>query len=386
MELRPIYNNHETAFFNDPLLLEIHAAMEPGPLCLAMEKWIQSLVPCFGVAVGLTPASFLPLYAYSTIYGFGHDPNWEKRYDPGQNPILGFVQAHPGRKFVFDSDLYESEDAMYNHPYYRDVMEPEGWGHCMSMTFWKNQQTRGFVAVFRATGEADFTEDEATLLRNIYPQLQTALERVLKFHAQTESRRSMSELLSRLPLPSLLLDWDLKILHTNREGIEQTALWNFGPHKAMRLNAKKSFRLPAEVVNHCHDWKKRITSGIRILPIAEMNLAAAEVPLIHHPKQKELGLTVKLLDLSTVTARLPRFLVEFHQCIEASDGMEVQRSIKELLTRREFDVAQLVCAGLSNAQISEKLGSSLGTVKKQVSSVLAKLDLQRRSQLVRLLR
>lgn len=180
--------------------------MEPASLCLAVEKWVKSLVPCFGVAVGLTPASFLPLYAYSTIYGFGPDSNRERRYDPAQNPILGFVQAHPGRKFVFDCDLYETGDAMRRHPYYRDVMEPEGWGHCMSMTFWRGRETRGFVAVYRATGEPDFSRDEAGLLRSMYPHLQTALERVLKFHALTESRRSMAELLSRLPRPSLVLD------------------------------------------------------------------------------------------------------------------------------------------------------------------------------------
>lgn len=111
-----ITKDHRSSLLNDSLLLNLHATMEPDALCLAEEKWIKSLVPCFGVAVGLTPASFLPLYAYSTIYGFGNDPNWERRYDPTQNPILGFVRAHPGRKFVFDADIYENENAMREHP------------------------------------------------------------------------------------------------------------------------------------------------------------------------------------------------------------------------------------------------------------------------------
>lgn len=154
----------------------------------------------------------------------------------------------------------------------------------------------------------------------------------------------------------------------------------------MRLNPKRAFRLPAEVARCCNDWKERITRRIRVSSMEAMEDDSCEAPLVVHPGMPELGVTVKLLDLFTGTARLPRFLVEFHQCTTSSDGVKVRHNIRELLTRREFDVARLVCAGLSNEEISRRLGNSLGTVKKQVSSVLAKLDLQRRSQLVRLVR
>lgn len=52
------------------------------------------------------------------------------------------------------------------------------------------------------------------------------------------------------------------------------------------------------------------------------------------------------------------------------------------LSRREFEVLELMAAGLSNQEIAEKLFVSTSTVKTHVSNVLGKLDAQRRTQAV----
>lgn len=59
------------------------------------------------------------------------------------------------------------------------------------------------------------------------------------------------------------------------------------------------------------------------------------------------------------------------------------RASEEHLSERELEVLLLVAEGLSNKQIAEHLYLSEGTVKVHVSRVIAKLGLERRTELVR---
>lgn len=54
--------------------------------------------------------------------------------------------------------------------------------------------------------------------------------------------------------------------------------------------------------------------------------------------------------------------------------------ITSKLTVREIEVLRLIAKGLSNADISERLFLSEGTVRNHVSAILAKLDVSDRTQ------
>jgi DNA-binding CsgD family transcriptional regulator len=54
------------------------------------------------------------------------------------------------------------------------------------------------------------------------------------------------------------------------------------------------------------------------------------------------------------------------------------------ITDREREIANLVAAGLSNRQIAERLSVSVRTVEGHVYRIFAKLDIERREQLIHL--
>jgi LuxR family maltose regulon positive regulatory protein len=58
------------------------------------------------------------------------------------------------------------------------------------------------------------------------------------------------------------------------------------------------------------------------------------------------------------------------------------QGLVEPLTRRELEVLQLVCEGLSNRQIAERLTITLNTVKKHTSNVYGKLAVGSRAQAI----
>ncbi len=61
---------------------------------------------------------------------------------------------------------------------------------------------------------------------------------------------------------------------------------------------------------------------------------------------------------------------------------EINSSIDSRLTKRENEIYSLVSKGISNAQIATKLYISPNTVKKHVSSILNKLHLVDRKQII----
>jgi two-component system nitrate/nitrite response regulator NarL len=65
--------------------------------------------------------------------------------------------------------------------------------------------------------------------------------------------------------------------------------------------------------------------------------------------------------------------------------MNRPKSAKRLLTDRRRQVAALVCQGLSNSEIAEKLGVIEGTVKIHLHGIYEKLDVHKRTELARAL-
>src|SRR6266851_8506599 len=65
-------------------------------------------------------------------------------------------------------------------------------------------------------------------------------------------------------------------------------------------------------------------------------------------------------------------------------GSDARAGAKEpALTAREAQVVRLLCAGLSNKEIARRLNISLATTKSHIHNLLAKLELERRGQVVR---
>jgi two-component system, NarL family, nitrate/nitrite response regulator NarL len=68
----------------------------------------------------------------------------------------------------------------------------------------------------------------------------------------------------------------------------------------------------------------------------------------------------------------------------ASRGGEARpHATSPALTPREEQVIRLICSGLSNKEIARRLNIGLGTTKSHVHNLLAKLELERRGQVIR---
>lgn len=106
-------------------------------------------------------------------------------------------------------------------------------------------------------------------------------------------------------------------------------------------------------------------------PHAEQLQAKFDLPVITHEELNDatswLECTCRLLDV---------------HLNPSADSRGATRILSPVLTPRENEIAVLVCDGLSNSQIADRLFLSEKTVKTHMSSILAKLGVKNRVRLI----
>ncbi len=76
-------------------------------------------------------------------------------------------------------------------------------------------------------------------------------------------------------------------------------------------------------------------------------------------------------------------IVEKEVLIQKDDFTVDQKKLEQLnISKREYEVLQLISKGMSNQQIAETLFVSENTVKKHISSLFLKLDVERRTEAI----
>jgi DNA-binding CsgD family transcriptional regulator len=173
----------------------------------------------------------------------------------------------------------------------------------------------------------------------------------------------------------MCLDAHGVVLFATDEAHKLCALWNEGlkegrhePAAGLRLPAGIG-RLLSEVSNNGCD---PIASGVRM----------------RHPDKPELAVTIHMgSSLPQATSRpycLLMFVTDAPLAPSTESASSAERTLRQL-SPSERRVALLVAEGLRNEDIAQRLQRSRRTVEYQLHAIFRKLDMTRRTQLVRVL-
>jgi DNA-binding CsgD family transcriptional regulator len=193
-------------------------------------------------------------------------------------------------------------------------------------------------------------------------------------------RVAFEQFMRRVPLPTALLRWNLRLVYRNQAAAECCAVWQRGSSGPRFIKLKAP--LPPEILDQCRVLKKRWK---QLSPPANFRGET-----VRHPTRRDLRATISLKQISSAAVARPQFLVEF-ESLHGSAATGYQTSDASLshlvrLTSREQNLAHLVCDGRSNQEIADKSGLSLETVKKHLHAIFNKLEVPSRSRLMTLLR
>src|SRR5436309_5013416 len=358
-------------------LLCLHAAMNVGSFWKAMQQVLSAAMPNGLVGLMLQPNPILPMIARWTA-------PMRDGFFTGE-PLKRYIAAQPRQRFVRISDLFSNRSSMIKSAFYRRFMAPQTCAHGVCLLFWKDQRLICVIAIMRTATQGDLSPAEMKLLQHLYPHFLTALCRLRSLEREHSLRMDLEEFLSRLPLPTILLRWNLKPIYQNRAARDFCALWEKGPEEAQLMNATSP--IPSEILDRCRLLKQQWAHARR--PIAP--LTGFKEERVRHPRSPHLRATIRLKQLSSCGVARPHFLIECedlrrHAALSKRPVASGRLPHLVRLTRREQEVARLVCEGRSNQEIADGACLSLQMVKKQFHGVFRNLEVRRRSSLITLMR
>ncbi len=264
------------------------------------------------------------------------------------------------------SDLTNVEHARSGEPRSRTRLRPSaallGFDGC--------GYSQAYLLVMRSRGVA-LRESDLLELRRQHAHFATALRSVRALQREHVTRLALQKVLGRFPVGVLLLDWDGSLLYKNSAATEACARWNFGDD-ARSLHAARVFRLPKEIQKICRTLAVRSADESIELESASVSSSVS----------KGARAVVQIVRFETHPLSRPRYFVHFESPPLAAPTSDRKLSLLLRLTPREREIVELLAKGHGNAEMAQKLGKSLHTVKKQLQGVFRKLAVSSRAKLI----
>ena len=354
-------------------LLHLHAATDIDSFWKAVRQVIEAALPSCFIGLTLQHSPILPRVMRST-----------RKIPAGISavpPIEAYFAAHPRRRLVLSSDVFPDERRLKKSLFYRSYMAPVNGQYAIGLFFWNAGRLLGVIVIMRSAKQGPTSRSETKRLRQVYMQFQTALGRLRSSERDHTIRVTLEQFMRRVPLPTILLRWNLRSVYRNQSASDFCSVWQCGVEQTRLI--KSEAPLPREVLDRCRTLKKRWE---QLNPLS-FPTAGFKDELVHHPTRRHLRATISLKQVSSAGVAQPHFLVEFEN-LRGADTKHEAGTLPHLvqLTRREQQLARLVCDGRSNQEIADESGLSVETVKKHLHSIFGKLEVPSRSRLMTLMR
>jgi DNA-binding CsgD family transcriptional regulator len=357
-------------------LLGLHAAMNVDALWKATQRLLCAAIPNRVIGLALQHKPILPMIVRWTL------PMPDGFFTAA--PLENYIACRARHRFVRIGGLFPNRSSLIKSAFYRRYMAPQRCAHVVCIFFWKNRRRICVIAVMRTATQGDLSPAEMRLLRQLYPQFQTALCRLGSLEREHSVRMDLEDFLSRLPMPTILLRWNLRPIYQNQAAREFCTVWEKGPEEAKRTKATSP--IPSEILDRCRLLKQQWADAKRPNP-PRIGFKEEQV---RHPRLPHLRATLHLKQLGSAGVARPHFLIECED-LRRRAAPRVGPASSHLphlvrLTRRQQEVARLVCEGRSNQEIADAACLSLPMVKKHLHAVFRKLEVPSRSRLMTLMR
>lgn len=364
-------------------LLALHAALEVESLWRATQAVLRAAASTHRITLFLGHIGMGEARVVLTDPPIADPAHWYAARGR-DNPFSPFIEAHRGLRFYRFDEVLPPPAEFKLTSFYRDFAAPEGWDKGVSLLYWDRGDLKAMFSLYRAPAQPDFSDADLAAINYVYPFIGIAVDRVRLLHSERLARRGLEEFNKRLPVGLLTLDWEMNVVFANTEGLNACALWNLGPAGARAVNSRDCFALPPAV----QDAARRLRDAIQRRNPKDLRPNVGDVTQVAHPAQPGFVVTISASHTAASALAKPRFLLIFDARAAGTAANPSPAALGRLseLTPREREIALLVAEGRSNDEIARQLSKSILTIKTQLNAVFRKLNVNRRAQLMALLR
>jgi DNA-binding CsgD family transcriptional regulator len=281
------------------------------------------------------------------------------RLDPYPPELMISPSVVTTEQIISYADLVKGE-------YYNDFFQPQSIHYQMSIVLRSSNRVLGALSFFRPRYKVDFSSRDKSKVQLMVPYLEEILQKnillsQIKYQAEVLETISLNlnhkgiVLLDESFVPIYVDEKAKKILSSLRPGDDDQGAYGL--------------YLPQEISRQCETLKA---------------LACDSEEPNYHPLRLELEQAGEQLSVLVRLIKRKNRPLHFLIYLEARDREEPLAQIlcNFGLTRREQEVAHLVCMGLKNNEISDRLFISAHTVENHLRSIYWKLGVCNRTSLV----
>src|SRR5207248_7405389 len=278
-------------------LLHLHAAIDVDSFWKGVQDVIEAALPNCFIGLTLQHSPILPRIAKST-----------QKLPGSFFPIMAvkkYFSTHPHRNIAFINDFFSDERHFRRSSFYRGCIGPLNARCAIGLFFWETRRLIAAIIVVPSEQQGELSPGEMRVIRHLHAQFQTAIRRLHSRSRERVVRVALEQFMRRLPLPTVLLRWNLRLAYRNQAAVESCAVWQRGPLGARFIKLKAP--LPLEVLDQFRVLNTRWEqlSSLRPAP------ANFKGEIVRHPTRHDLRATISLEQISSAAFARPHFLIEF---------------------------------------------------------------------------
>jgi DNA-binding CsgD family transcriptional regulator len=194
------------------------------------------------------------------------------------------------------------------------------------------------------------------------------------------ARTSLELSVQMLPLPLILVDWNLRLTYLNSAARKSVMVWQHGKEGARSL--KPQNKLPLDLRQACLELQSAWNQAVRDDDMAQLRRSS----VLSHQDDPSFQSTVLLVEPAKGRSLQPSFVIQFTPSSHSSEVDEQSLAKLSKLTAAESEVARLVAAGGRNEEVARELGIGVSTVRSHLRRIFEKLNITSRGKLAPLFR